>query len=267
MTKASTARYIVLDTETTGNDVLTDKPIEVAAVEWQNGRPGTMHTWAVYTDVPIKPSAMAVHHLTKQYILGQPTLEEILPDLHDFVGDSPLVIHNKNFDLQMLPSFAQHPTICSLRLARHTWEKGDKNSEGFPLANHQAQTLRFWLDLDVDTQGLAAHRAGADILVTGAIFQEQLDAFLMHKEDNLEDLLTFCDSPIQYKRMPFGKYAGTPFEQLPSPFLDFFLNRSKNKNPDPDVYALIQKEYLARLQEHSKVAAQLPSQQSLRVSF
>lgn len=262
MKKASTARYIVLDTETTGNDVESDKPIEVAAVEWQNGRPGKLLTQTIYTDVPIKPSASAVHHLTKQHIQGQPTLEEILPELHEFVGDSPLVIHNKKFDLAMLPTFIDHPTICSLRLARHIWEKGDLNHEGFPLANHQAQTLRFWLDLDVNTQGQAAHRAAADILVTGAIFQEQLDAFLLNHEDSLEHLLEFVESPIFYKKMPFGKYQGVPFNEIPNQFLDFYLNKSKNSSPDPDVFHLIQKEYTNRILNQNQIAACLPSHQS-----
>lgn len=253
-------RFIILDTETTGNNTATDKPIEIAAVEWQAGAPGKLLTWHVDPKLAIKPSAMAVHHLTAKSIEGAPSLEEVLPDITAFVGSSPLVIHNSAFDLAMLPSFMEHPTICSLRMARHLWSKGEKNKDGFELTNHQAQTIRYWLDLDVDTGGLAAHRAGADILVCGNIFQVAMDQYLAsNHEDDLQSLIDFVKGPIDYKVMPYGRQQGLPFSQVEDKYVSYYLDQKRNPNPDPDVLVLMRAERVRRICEERALRDLLPS--------
>ncbi len=257
-------RFIILDTETTGNNVEKDRPIEIAGVEWQGGVSGHMKTWHVDPGMPIKPSASAVHHLTEDDIEGAPTLDEVTDEIKDFVGESPLVIHNSAFDLAMLPFFKDHPTICSLRLARHIWARGDKNEYDEPLPNHKAQVLRYWLDLDVDTKGLAAHRAGADILVTGYIFQAAMDRYLdLGKEDSLKSFMNFVSGPIEYPTMPYGSYSGMRFDQLPDKFVDYYLNPTRNKNPDADVLLLMRVEKARRLKEEQAIREQMPSMRAL----
>lgn len=256
-------RFIVLDTETTGNNTEKDRPIEIAAVEWIGGASGHMRTWHVDPGMPIKPSASAVHHLTENDIEGAPTLDEVEDDIKDFVGESPMVIHNSAFDLAMLPFFKEHPTICSLRLARHIWRRGEENEYGEPLPNHKAQVLRYWLDLNVDTKGLAAHRAGADILVTGYIFQAAIDKYLeLGKEDSLRGFMEFVKSPIEYPAMPHGSYSGVSFNQLPDKFVDYYLNPARNANPDSDVLLLMRAEKARRLKEEQAIREQMPSMRS-----
>lgn len=252
-------RFIILDTESTGPDQEKDKPIEIAAVEWKGGESGVLKTWAIDPKMPIKPSASAVHHLTKLDTQGQPSLNDVKDEVMDFVGNSLVVIHNKKFDLSMLPFLPEDQAICSLRMARKTWNRGELNHEGFPLKNHKAQTIRFWLDLRVDTLGLAAHRAAADILVTGHIFQSILDLYLEKGFGNsIEDLIKFESSPIEYKSFPYGSYEGMPFEKIPDSFLNFYLNETKNKNPDLDVLRLMKIEQLRRIHESALIREGLP---------
>lgn len=241
-------RFIVLDTETTGNNTSEDRPIEIAAVEWKNGVSGEMKQWFVDPQMPIKPSACAVHHITQDDIAGAEVLESIKSQVVDFVGDSPLIIHNSSFDLAMLPFFADHPVICSLRFARHIWEKGAENQWGEPLQSHKAQEIRYWLGLVVDTGGLSAHRAGADILVCGHIFQAEIDKYLeTGGENNTQALIDFVKAPVKYAVFPHGIHAGTTFDKLPQSFVDYYLNPVRNKNPDPDLFITIKTEQKRRM--------------------
>lgn len=258
-------RFVVLDTETTGAQPGEDRPIEIAAVEWIGGASGRLETWHVDPQMPIKPSAIAVHHLTQKDIQGKPTLDEVEDAIKEFVGDSPLVIHNAPFDLAMLPFFKEHPTICSLRLARHIWQPEELNADGHPLINHKAQTIRYWLDLEVDTMGLAAHRAGADILVTGHIFQSALERYLdLGRGNSLEEFMAFVQKPIEYARFPYGQHKGWEFSELPDRFLNFYLDSSRNRNQDPDLVAILREEAKRRLQETAELRRNLPSNQVAR---
>lgn len=97
-------REIVLDTETTGLDPAAGhRIVEIGAVEMVNLVP-TANRFQKYInperDMP--EEARAVHGLTEEFLSGQPTFAEIAADLVEFIGDSPLVIHNAAFDLGFL---------------------------------------------------------------------------------------------------------------------------------------------------------------------
>ncbi len=206
--------FAIFDTETTGdNSRRVDKPIEVAVVLW-NLELGFIDTpWSKLVDpkMPIHPSAIAVHGLTDEDVEGQPSLEEILPEFHDYIKNTVLVAHNISFDLNMLPTLNEkpNPKIDSLRFARHIYRIGDLGYKEQDLTSHKSQELRYWFNVKVDTMGLQAHRAAADILVTGEVFKETLIRFMdMTYSETLGDLIAFINAPIISEKMPFGKYKG-----------------------------------------------------------
>lgn len=97
-------REIALDTETTGFDPATgDRVVEIGCVEMHN-RVRTGKHYHVYLnperDMPLP--AFQVHGLSTQFLSDKPLFASIAQDFLDFVADSPLVIHNAQFDMKFL---------------------------------------------------------------------------------------------------------------------------------------------------------------------
>ena len=223
------AEFVIIDTETTGDTPGIDKPIEIAAVCWniEKGFLDKPKSWLVNPQIPIHPSAMAVHHLMEEDIAEAPVIEKIQPEIEEMVNDKILVAHNASFDMGMLPFLNNQEWVDSLRVARHTWIKGMTNHQGHDLRSHKAQELRYWLGLKVDTMGLAAHRAAADILVTGEVFACAVKKYLELNEgnDDLSKFLTWARAPLQVKRITFGKYKDKELTEIPTDYYQWLLNK------------------------------------------
>ncbi len=94
-------REVALDTETTGlNPDSGDRIVEVGCVELINHIP-THRTFQRYLnperDVP--EEAFAVHGLSREFLSQHPLFADVAGDFLEFLGSSPLVIHNAEFDL------------------------------------------------------------------------------------------------------------------------------------------------------------------------
>lgn len=204
--------FCVFDTETTGdNTKREDKPIEIAAVKWtlNKGFLEIPKSWMVDPEMSIHPSAVAVHGIEDEEVIGKPKLDEILPEFLDYVDGTVLLAHNINFDLNMLPILKEkeNPKIDTLRFARQIFKIGDIGYKGHDLRSHKSQELRYWLGIKIDTMGLQAHRAAADILVTGEVFKKTLEKYMeITKGETLKDLIEFINSPIMIEKMSFGKF-------------------------------------------------------------
>ena len=230
--KIEDVNFAIFDTETTGdNSRREDKPIEVAVVIWNLKKGFLDKPWSklVNPNIPIHPSAIAVHGLTDEDVEGQPQLEDILPEFHQYIEDTVLVAHNIDFDLNMLPTLKEkvkvNPKIDSLRFARHIYRIGDLGYKEQDLTSHKSQELRYWLNIKIDTMGLQAHRAAADILVTGEVFKETLIRFMdMTYSETLGELIDFIKAPIIAEKMAFGKYKGQPLKSS----IEKELNNPKN---------------------------------------
>ncbi len=94
-------REIILDTETTGLSPITgDRIVEIGAVELINHIPSGK-TYHVYLnperDMP--KEAEAVHGLSSAFLQDKPLFKTIAEEFLQFVGESPLIIHNASFDM------------------------------------------------------------------------------------------------------------------------------------------------------------------------
>lgn len=97
-------REIVFDTETTGlNPATGDRMVEIGCVELVN-RVETGNSFHAYfnPERPMDPAAQAVHGLSDAFLSNKPLFEELVEDLLDFLGDSPLVAHNARFDFSFI---------------------------------------------------------------------------------------------------------------------------------------------------------------------
>jgi DNA polymerase-3 subunit epsilon len=164
-------REIVLDTETTGLDPNTgDRIVEVGCVELVN-HVTTGRTFQRYVnperDIPSQ--ALAVHGLTEEVLSRHPVFAEIVDDFLDFLGESPLVIHNAGFDLGFInaelsrlerPLLSLDRTIDTVELARRKFPGGQ--------ANLDALCRRF----RIDNSDRGVHGALKDSLLLTEVYLE-----------------------------------------------------------------------------------------------
>lgn len=97
-------REIILDTETTGLDPNAgDRIVEIGCLELVN-RVATGATFQCYVnpqrDMPAE--AEAVHGLSAEFLSGHEVFALVADAFLDFIGASPLVIHNAAFDMGFL---------------------------------------------------------------------------------------------------------------------------------------------------------------------
>ena len=164
-------RQVVLDTETTGLEVLNGhRIIEIGAVELVNRRltGRTFHKY-VNPDREIDDGAKEVHGITESFLADKPRFAEVWPELDTFLRGAELVIHNAPFDVAFLDSEIARldldraspalrlEEMCqitdSLAIARHK-HPGQKNSldalcRRYMVDNSQRQLHGALLDAEI----------------------------------------------------------------------------------------------------------------------
>ncbi len=157
--------YISLDLETTGLDADADAIIELAAVRF-NGN-GVMDTFEslVNPRCPLPYRVERLCGICQTDIDSAPSFDEVAVRLRDFVGDSPIIGHNIQFDLDFLE--------------RRHFVLPNRTYDTYELATlllHQQRdyslaTLTESLDL-----ALPSHRALQDAIAAKDLFLHLLDA-------------------------------------------------------------------------------------------
>lgn len=231
------ATWAVVDVETTGLNPETDQIVEIGAVatSMENGALGMWAT-LVRPTIPIPPEVSAVHGITDAEVVNAPLLDEAMDSFAAFVGrfgaQPAFAAHNAVFDAAFLgldkrdacPSF---PILCTKRLAMHIWPSAP---------NHRNQTLRFWRKLNVETFGIAPHRALGDALVTGRLLLDEIETVLQSGISggvDVDALVQFADSPILMDTLRFGnKHYGAPMSSVPQDYLQWMLRTVTDMGPD-----------------------------------
>ena len=113
-------RHIVLDTESTGFNAETDdRLVEIGALEVFNYVPtGKYFHKYINPQRDVSPGAVAVHGLTFERLQNEPLFAEIYDEFMEFIGDSPLVIHNAEFDMRFLRAEAKRMGMPPLPMDR-----------------------------------------------------------------------------------------------------------------------------------------------------
>lgn len=122
-------REVVLDTETTGLDPgAGHRIVDIGCVELAHHM-ATGRTFQRYLNPEreMPQEALAIHGLSDKFLAGQPLFAEMVDDFLEFLGESPLVIHNADFDLGFIdtelarlgrPPLPRHRVVDTVRLAR-----------------------------------------------------------------------------------------------------------------------------------------------------
>ena len=97
-------REVVLDTETTGLSPKSgDRIVEIGCVELVNHLPtGEYFHEYINPERDMPEQAQAVHGLSEEFLSDKPLFADVSKAFDDFIGSSPMIIHNAEFDLGFL---------------------------------------------------------------------------------------------------------------------------------------------------------------------
>ena len=103
--------FVALDFETTGVDSAKDRIIEVAAIRFTNGEPAAKFVKLVNPEREISDIIVNITNITNEMVKDAPAEKEIVQDLFEFIGNSPIVAHNTPFDIAFLTELGKRYNI------------------------------------------------------------------------------------------------------------------------------------------------------------
>ncbi|HNZ38961.1 MAG TPA: 3'-5' exonuclease, partial [Candidatus Latescibacteria bacterium] len=154
--------FVALDFETTGIDPFSSEIIEVAALRVQSGQIVDSFQTLVQPHKMPSVSIQRLTGITADELQGQPSLEGVMGRLRRFVGATPLISHNADFEvsrLRMSIPAAELPTVFdTVELARIALPR---------LPNHRLETLVDAFSIENPEQ----HRALGDAQTLVEVFR------------------------------------------------------------------------------------------------
>ncbi|MDD5716463.1 MAG: exonuclease domain-containing protein [Sulfuricurvum sp.] len=235
------AKYVLLDTETTGAGE-SDRIIQLGYMVL-DGKSVEVHNDMCSSEVPIAYGAMEVHGITPEMIEGKPPCTQTAAFQALCRLNSPenvLIIHNAPFDLGMLAKenfTSQMRLIDTLRCAKHLFDEEE---------SHRLQYFRYRLGLYKSEQAEAealgvevkAHDAIGDVLVL-KLFLSELRKRLQERFSGvnpIDKMVELTQTPVFFNRpMKFGKYKGKTLSEIAQTdkgYLSWMLGNMENLDED-----------------------------------
>lgn len=234
------AKYIILDTETTGTNE-EDRVIQLGYMVL-GAKEIEVHNEFCSAEIPIKFGAMEVHGITPDMLEGKPQCTQTQAYKRLLELNTPqnyLIIHNAPFDIKMLEKEGfetQMKVIDTLRVAKHVMPDEEA---------HRLQYFRYKMELykeeqkEAETLGIEvkAHDAIGDVLVL-KLFLSRLKKIVQEQfpnENPVEKMVDLTNTPILVKTFRFGKHKGKSLEEVAredAGYLRWMLGNMENLDDD-----------------------------------
>jgi len=235
------AKYILFDTETTGNQE-EDRIIQIGAMIVHSRDEIEVYDELCSSEVPITLEAMEVHNITPDVIENQPPYHEL-----DFTRkleaynqeENYLIAHNISFDLTMIEKegFENNYTLIdTLRCAKHLLPDSPY---------HRLQYLRYALELYKEEGAEAskhnitikAHDAIGDVLVMKLLLSKLI---ILAKEqfpgeNPMDTLVKLTQTPVLMKTFKFGKHKGREVADIVNEDRGYLKWMQSNMEMDEDM--------------------------------
>ncbi len=213
------AKYIILDTETTGTGE-KDRVIQLGYIVL-GAKEIEVHNEFCSCDVPISFGAMEVHGITPDLLVDKDicrdtTAYKRLVELN--TKENYIIIHNAPFDLTMLEKEGfntQMKVIDTLRVAKHIFEDEEA---------HRLQYFRYKMELykqekkEADALNIVvkAHDAIGDVLILKLFLTKLKEAVLAAYPDEnpVEKMVDLTNTPILIKKFKFGKHKDKTLQEV-----------------------------------------------------
>ena len=163
--KLEDATFVVFDLETTGLSQRLDKIIEFGAIKMRHREVIEEKQVFINPERVLPANIMALTNITQNNVDTAKTIDKVLPELLDFIGDSILVAHNASFDVGFMNAACRENGYPELKNpVIDTW----------PLAQALLDTKRYNLGsvcrhYGVEYDGEGAHRANYDARVLSQV--------------------------------------------------------------------------------------------------
>lgn len=178
--------YVSIDLETTGLNPKTDKITEIGAVRVIDGERRETFAVLVNPGRKLDPRIVELTGLTDEELADAPYIEEILPDVLDFIGDLPLLGHSVLFDFSFMKKAAvnsrlvfEKQAVDTLKISRKYLVDLEHRSLDYLCAYYRIPHR--------------AHRALADAEATVLLYERLAEQFYSE-----EDAL-FQPQPLNFK--------------------------------------------------------------------
>jgi len=235
------AKYILFDTETTGNQS-TDRIIQIGAMIVHSKENIEVFDELCLAPVPISIEAMEVHNITPDVIENQPPYaqSEFSKKVEELnKKENYLIAHNIDFDLGMLEKegfINNYTLIDTVRCAKHLLPDSPY---------HRLQYLRYSLELykdegaEADKLGITvkAHDAIGDVLIMKLLLSKLV---LLTQEqfagvNPMQKMAELTQIPVLMKIFKFGKYKGRVIEEISHEDIGYLKWMRKNLELDEDM--------------------------------
>jgi DNA polymerase-3 subunit epsilon len=197
----SSMTWAVVDVETTGGRLYSDRITEVAAVIVENGEIREVYETLVNPLCTIPPMISKITNITCEMVRNAPTFSMIAPTIVEKLAGRVFVAHNANFDWRFICSEVSRTSgqelsgqrLCTVRLAKRLLPQLNRKSLDH-VANYYG------------VENHARHRAGGDAVATAKCLIRMLDEAAdrgCETWDDLDKLLRHRASRKKKKRSAF----------------------------------------------------------------
>ena len=212
---------VFFDLETTGINIGNDRIVEISMLKiFPNGKK-LSKTWLVNPEIEIPKEATALHGITNERVVTEPTFKELADSINEMIADADLAGFNSNrFDIPLLAE--------EFLRAGMNFDMNDRKAIDVQVIFHKKEqrTLsagyKFYCNKELED----AHSAEADTNATYEILKAQLDRYddiensvealsyysSHSKRADFAGFILFNDEDQEI--FSFGKYKGRVVEDV-----------------------------------------------------
>ena len=160
--------FVAIDVETTGLSPIENELIEVSAIKYKGAERIETFSTLIKPKVSIPFRITGITGITNEMVKKSPKVEEVMPKLVEFIGNSPIVAHNANFDYKFIQSysnnsFSRNKVIDTVAISRKMYPN---------LPNHKLGTIAKQIGITED----GFHRAEFDCECCAKIYIKSLES-------------------------------------------------------------------------------------------
>lgn len=250
---------VALDIETTGLDPNNDAIIEIGAVRFNANRVEGEWQSLINPGRKIPPFITQLTGITSQMVVSAPALHEVLDDLIAFIGDTPVVGHNVQFDL----SFFHKQRALRWNDRIDTYDMASILLPGNSRYNLSA------LAQSLNVPFPATHRALDDARATRGIYLRLYDLIIELPYPLLAEIVRLGEPVDWLGQIPFQQAftqrsaearseAHTRDIVFGSPIFKQKFERGSSLRPHPELHPLDEEEVSAILEPGGEFARYFP---------
>lgn len=164
--------FCVIDLETTGGNAQKDRIIEIGMVKIRESKIAEQKSFLINPLVPIPEFIQKLTNISQNDVKDSPTIDAVIDDVVDFIGDDIIVAHNTSFDVPFLngvlkrlkKNILENKVICTNVMTKYLIPE---------ILNSNLNYMSKLFNIEHSK----AHRAHDDALATAKLLLRYLDIF------------------------------------------------------------------------------------------